>query len=134
MSPKKQCCGFKNINWDPDPEFWPVLDPDPELCYQFRRKQIFKIIFENNNFLQKNLFLKSKKWMVPEEFLVSWVSEWGIFALNLLLLFYPIQCIYWHGSGSPTLVKSIVLDQHLFYADPNIFLYYLHIFIYKNEP
>ena len=48
-----------------------------------------------------------------------------------MLLFYPIQCIYWRGSGSPTLVKSIVLDQHLFYADPNIFLYCLHIFIYK---
>ena len=23
------------LNLDPDPEFWPNLDPDPGLCYQF---------------------------------------------------------------------------------------------------
>ena len=38
---QRQCCGSNNIDLDPDPEFWPNLDPDrrpdpdPELCYQF---------------------------------------------------------------------------------------------------
>ena len=27
---RKQCCGSKYIDLDPDPGFWPNLDPDPD--------------------------------------------------------------------------------------------------------
>ena len=30
------------LNLDPDPGFWPNLDPDPELCYQFEKKIILE--------------------------------------------------------------------------------------------
>ena len=33
------------LNLDPDPGFWPSLDPDPRLYYQFERKKL-KIILE----------------------------------------------------------------------------------------
>ena len=23
------------LNLDPDPEYWPIFDPDPGICYQF---------------------------------------------------------------------------------------------------
>ena len=38
------------LNLDPDPEFWPNLDPDqdPELCYQLNER---KNILDKNNFL-----------------------------------------------------------------------------------
>ena len=32
------------LNLDPDPEFWPNVDPDPGLGYQFWKKNL-KIIF-----------------------------------------------------------------------------------------
>ena len=38
------------LNWDPDPEFWSNLDPDPWLYNQFWKKKI-KTILEKNNFL-----------------------------------------------------------------------------------
>ena len=44
------------LNLDPDPGFWPNLDPDPDpgpdpaYYYQFLKKK-FKIILEKNNFL-----------------------------------------------------------------------------------
>ena len=30
-----QCFDPHKMNLDPDPEFWPNLDPDPGLCYLF---------------------------------------------------------------------------------------------------
>ena len=56
------------LNLDPDPEFWPNLDPYPGLCYKFEEKNKEKIIW-GNFFFSKNLF-KIVKIMAPEEFLV----------------------------------------------------------------
>ena len=38
------------LNLDLDPGYWPNLDPDPGLYYQFRKKKL-QIILEKNNFL-----------------------------------------------------------------------------------
>ena len=45
------------MDMDPDPAFWPNLDPDPGLCYQFlknvensfRGKNFYRKIFFKNN-------------------------------------------------------------------------------------
>ena len=39
--------------WIPDPEFWPNLDPDPGLYYQFWKKPKFINNLRKNNFLTK---------------------------------------------------------------------------------
>ena len=43
---------MKNTNFmyfDPDPGFWPNLDPGPGLCYQVQKKML-------NNFREKTIF------------------------------------------------------------------------------
>ena len=67
-----QCFGSKNnIELDPDPGFWPNMDPypvpdpdpdpDPGFCFQFGKKKL-KIILEKTNFLYKStgIFFKNK--------------------------------------------------------------------------
>ena len=46
------------LNLDPDPEFSPILDPDPVRNYviSFEKKKKIKIIFEKNFFLLKTIF------------------------------------------------------------------------------
>ena len=47
------------LNLDPDPGFWPNLDPDPELCYQFEKKIILdkkQVFFKNKS---TGIFLKN---------------------------------------------------------------------------
>ena len=39
------------LNLDPDPGFWPNLDPDPDPGPDQFGKKKFKIILEKNNFL-----------------------------------------------------------------------------------
>ena len=41
------------VHMDPDPEFWPNLDPDPGLPYVINLKE--KINLEKYNFLLKNI-------------------------------------------------------------------------------
>ena len=47
-------CGskYRTLHLDPDSEFWPHFDPDPDpgLCYQFCIENV-KIIIEEDNFL-----------------------------------------------------------------------------------
>ena len=38
---------LNTLNLDPEPEFWPYLDPDPGLCYRY-------VIFKNS-FAEKRL-------------------------------------------------------------------------------
>ena len=43
------------LNLDPGPEFWPNLDPDPGLSFNFEKKDYFrdKQFFLNNLFINK---------------------------------------------------------------------------------
>ena len=65
------------FNLDPDPGFWPNLDPDPDpgLYNQFWKKK-FKIILEKNNFLwNKYIFLNYKNKLSPKE-IFNQLSLW----------------------------------------------------------
>ena len=55
---------LNTLNLDPEPEFWPYLDPDPGLCY---------VIFKNRlagkrlSFYKKNFYLNFNKVMAQDE-------------------------------------------------------------------
>ena len=42
---------------NPDPEFWPNLDPDPELCYKFLDENCSKVESLNGKLLSSILHL-----------------------------------------------------------------------------
>ena len=42
------------LNLDPGPEFWPNLDPDPGLSFNFEKKDYFR----DKQFFLNNLFIK----------------------------------------------------------------------------
>ena len=69
------------LKLDPEPEFWPNLDPDPGLCDHFEEQKV-------KNILEKNKFIFYKKKIivpVPKEFLVSLVQCCGACGAEIIL-------------------------------------------------
>ena len=52
------------LNLDPDPECWPILDPDSDLGLLSIEKEFF---FVENNYFFKIIFFNYKKIMATEE-------------------------------------------------------------------
>ena len=70
--------------------FWPNLDPDPVLCYQFW-KNVTKKGFREKSFPLKKIFLKA---MAPEEiFSQLGLSDWWTF-VSYLSYFHLCGCVF----------------------------------------
>ena len=83
------------LNLDPDPEFWPNLDPDLRLCYQFWKETFF---YRKTVLFFKIVFINYKKILTPEELFNQW-SLWIVnycpksytFCLNLYTIFTRVD-------------------------------------------
>ena len=74
------------MNWDPDPEFWPNLDPDPGLFYKFWDRK--KVVLDDN------YNCNYKKIMSPSDILTQ-LSLWKVnFFYNLTPFAYNLYYFY----------------------------------------
>ena len=77
------------MDMDPDPAFWPNLDPDPGLCYQFLKN--VENSFRGKNFYRKIFFKNNKKTITMAMSSVGPLTrEFLSKILHLLSLFHHI--------------------------------------------